>query len=112
VHVQLFELEKIFEETSADDWEVISGGGPSFLYGYQLTSTRQHDAQISGVEEHYSIAVLQADIDVRIAWGYDPTFGRQEEYSYFNEPIFADPAVSIELGDVFIGEPSCNATGS
>ena len=27
--MQLFELEKIFEETSADDWEVISGGPSS-----------------------------------------------------------------------------------
>ena len=98
--MQLLELEKIFEETSADDWEVISGG-PSFLHGFQLTSIQQHEAQISDVEEHHSIAVLRGDIDVRIAWGYDPVFGRKEEYSYFQEHIFADPAVSLELGDVF-----------
>jgi hypothetical protein len=97
--VQLFELEKIFEETSSVHWEVITGG-PTFLHGYRVGGS-QNEARISGVEEHYSVAVLRADIDLRIAWGYDPDFGRREEYSYFKEHTFADPAVSTELGDVF-----------
>jgi hypothetical protein len=93
--MQLFELEKIYAETSAHHWEV-TNDGPTFLHGYMLGGDR-----ISGVEEHHSIAVLQRDIDVRIAWGYDPEFGQKEEYTYFKEHAFADPNVSIELGDVF-----------
>jgi hypothetical protein len=93
--MQLFELEKIYAETSAHHWEV-TNDGPTFLHGYMLGGDR-----ISGVEEHHSIAVLQRDIDVRIAWGYDPNFGRGEEDTYFKEHAFADPKVSAELGDVF-----------
>lgn len=98
--MQLYELEQIFEETSSDHWEVTSGG-PMFLHGYQVTSWPGNEPQITGVEEHVSIAVLRGDIDVRIAWGYDPDFGRKEEYNYFKEHTFPDPSVYVRLADVF-----------
>jgi hypothetical protein len=98
--LQLLELEKIFEETWAHHWDVISNG-PLFLHGYMVSSGPGSDPQITAVEEHYLMAVLRDDIDVRIAWGYDPNFGRGEEDTYFKEHAFADPKVSAELGDVF-----------
>jgi hypothetical protein len=98
--LQLFELEKILADTAADDWQVISDG-PTFLYSYMVSSGRGEGPHISAVEEHHSIAVLRTDIDIRIAWGYDPEFGEKKEYVYFKERSFADPLVRVTFGDVF-----------
>jgi hypothetical protein len=92
------ELEKIIEETYSDHWEVISGG-PTFLHSYRVSGSGG-DAGISAAEYHDAIAVLRGDVDVRIAWGYNPDFGEWDR-QFFPDGTFADPTVSTMLGDVF-----------
>lgn len=96
--MQLSELDQIFEKTTADHWEVVEAG-PTFLHGYLVVGGADGSG-IAGVEHHDSLAVLRADIDVRIAWGYDPDFGARER-EFFDEHTFADATVGVELGDVF-----------
>jgi hypothetical protein len=106
--MQLSELETILEGTSPDDWEVISGP-PTFLHGYMVSpgpgkvpsGQDPEPQQVTTVEEHFSIAVLRADIDVRIAWGYQPYFDEKEDAYYFEKHPFPDPLVIAVLADVF-----------
>jgi hypothetical protein len=103
------ELEKIIEETYSDHWEVISGG-PTFLHSYRVSGSGG-DAGISAAEYHDAIAVLRGDVDVRIAWGYNPDFGEWDR-QFFPDGTFADPTVSTMLVMCSTEAHSSSATGS
>ena len=95
--MRLDELDEIFESTGSDHWSKM--GPPTFLFSY-VVSGLDDDARITAVEYHEQIAVLRADVDVRIAWGYDPDFGERDRV-FFPEHTFPDPGIRVELGDVF-----------
>lgn len=97
--MRIDQLEQTFEGSDADQWMRIDGGGPTYLHSYIVESDAE-TAHISHVEYHQSIAVLRDDIDVRIAWGFDPDHGEPRRRFNFADN-FPDSTVSVELGDVF-----------
>jgi hypothetical protein len=114
--VQLSELDKIIAETRSEDWEITVAMPPTFLYTYkQGREDGRHSRiteiykqqfgeegrRITDIQEHRSIAVLKADIDIRIAWGFDPTFGQQPRWALFKEDQISNRSVNLQLADVF-----------
>lgn len=97
--MQMSQLDQILQVTNADHWELIEAG-PTFLHSYLVVGGGPGSSRIAGVEYHDSIAVLKADIDIRIAWGYDPDFGERRR-QFFGEHTFPDSAIGVELSDVF-----------
>jgi len=51
-------------------------------------------------DEHRSIAVLKADIDIRIGWGWEPP-SRQQRWGLFKEDQISNASVRLQLADVF-----------
>lgn len=96
--MRLDELEDIIANTDQEHWSVI-GEGPTFLYDFELSGAYD-DQRITHVGQHSSTAVLRGDVDVRIAWGFDPDHDRDRRLNFFEEHTFADEIVYRELGDL------------
>lgn len=81
-------------DSGPDDWNQITcwgaGSGPVFRYGF-LSERGEHgvDTEAQG---HGSVAVLIDDVDISIAWGYDPdnslTPGFRPSFSFDFLPEF------------------------
>ncbi|WP_020101070.1 hypothetical protein [Mycobacterium sp. 360MFTsu5.1] len=100
--------EKIIE-SSPEEWNKITcwGDAAGPVYRYSLTSERGESDIQTEAKGHSNTAVLIADIDISIAWGWDPDEslwgprgGRDFDFSDFL-PIFPDDDVSRMYTDVF-----------
>lgn len=97
-------------DSSRDDWNKITcwgaGSGPVYRYGLTSEST-DHGIQTEA-RGHACIAVLIDDVDISIAWGYDPDdtlwsdHRQQFDFSDFL-PTFPAKDVSRMYADVFYG---------
>lgn len=62
-------------DSSRGDWHQIArasaDSGPVYHYGFTSWRT-QHDSVETEAQGHGSVAVLIDDVDISIAWGYDP----------------------------------------
>lgn len=100
--------QKIVESTR-DDWNKITcwgwGSGPT--YRYALSSERGENGIETEARSHANIAVLIDDVDISVAWGYDPddslwSEGREEKFNFSDFlPTFPDESVSRMYADVF-----------
>jgi hypothetical protein len=95
--------------STREDWNKITcwghGCGPSYRYG--MGSERTRDGGIeTEVRAHANIAVLIDDVDISIAWGYDPDEslssdrGPELDFSDFL-PSLPDKTVHRMYADVF-----------
>ncbi len=81
--------------SSPEDWEVIAIGGS--LHLDRLTEIISGDGQHwVEVESHSYLAVYEADVDVRLAWGLETDRGLTYEGL-----TFSDPLITRELVDGF-----------
>ncbi len=72
--MNLHSIRQAIIESTSDDWNVIqswdSNSGPDYHYG--LSSELRDDRIETEVRRHGQSAVLINDVDISIAWGYDP----------------------------------------
>lgn len=96
-------------DSHSNDWNHIicwgAGSGPVYHYG--LSSENRDDRVETEVRSHSNTAVLIDDVDVSIAWGYDPDeslwdqgYRQKFDFSDFL-PTFPDEAARRMLVDVF-----------
>lgn len=95
-------------ETTPKDWNKITcwgyGAGPSYHYAFSTeTGERGVETEATG---HANIAVLLEDVDISIAWGYDPDEsawgGGQRDFDFSDFlPSFPDEKTSRMYADVF-----------
>jgi hypothetical protein len=96
-------------DSARDEWHKITcwgwGSGPP--YRYALLSERGEYGIETEARGHANIAVLIDDVDISIAWGYDPdesllspSLGPGLNFSDFL-PLFPDESVSRMYADVF-----------
>lgn len=98
-------------DSSREDWNKITcwgyGSGPIYHYGLSSEHSDDHGIQTE-VRSHAVLAVLIEDVDISIAWGYDPDEslwnlhrgGQRFDFSDFL-PTFPDEDVSRMYVDIF-----------
>ncbi|CDM76135.1 hypothetical protein [Mycobacterium marinum] len=102
-------LRQTITESAPKDWNHIIcwgyGSGP--IYHHGLTSEYKDNRIQTEARSHSNMAVLSTDIDISIAWGYDPDdslWNRGHKQTFdFNDflPQFPDDKVSRMYVDVF-----------
>ena len=76
-----------------DDWAVLDEGP---LYLYELGEVLSGDRHWVEVNTHHSMAVLRADVNLRLAWGL-----QRDDDQHFEGWSWPNPKISRSLADVF-----------
>jgi hypothetical protein len=101
--------QKIIESTR-EEWNKITcwGAGSGPAYRYALSSERGEHGIETEAQGHANIAVLIDDVDISIAWGYDPDEslrfegnGRRFKFDFLPSFSDEDEDVSRMHADVF-----------
>lgn len=105
--VDLYTLRNKIIESTRGDWNKITcwgaGSGPS--YRYSLSSEQTDNGIETEARGHANLAILIDDVDISIAWGFDPDdyFGHHSPDYDFSDfiPQLPDKSFSRIYADVF-----------
>jgi hypothetical protein len=107
--VDLNTIRQTIIDSSREDWNKLSccgpGAGPAYWYG--LSSARGEHGVATEARSHANFAVLIDDVEISIAWGYNPDesllSGSNGEHLDFSDvlPALAGKSLSRVYADVF-----------
>lgn len=103
--MRLDEIRTLISKSDQDDWEKIgcwgAGSGPSYLESFSVWTGPSKTWGLD-VESHSVIAVFRDDVDLRIAWGWDPDDAADHRNLYFPwQEKLPDSKVTRFYADVF-----------